>query len=108
MYKFTQIQRFAKSLFDNDQQASKASQIMLGILKAKSPRISRIAEQMPGNKAANYKMIQRFLKDTDLKAPLQRFFDGNAEFVIGDPTEMERASAKKTDYVGKLPEGSYQ
>ena len=104
MYKFIQIQRFAKTLFDNDKQARKASRIMLGILEAKSPRISRIAEQMPGTKDANYKMIQRFLKNTDLKSPLQRFFDGDAEFVIGDPTEMERASARKTDYVGKLPE----
>ncbi len=104
MYKFIQIQRFAKELFDTDKEVHKASQIMLGILKAKSPRISRIAEQMPGNQDANYKMIQRFLKETDLKTPLQRFFDGDAAFVIGDPTEMERASAKKTDYVGKLPE----
>lgn len=105
MYKFIQIQRFAKCLFDTDQQALKASQIMLGILKAKSPRISRIAEQMPGKVDANYKMIQRFLRDTDLKTPLQRFFDGRAEFVIGDPTEIERANAKKTNYVGRLPEG---
>ena len=59
---------------------------------------------MPGNKDANYKLIQRFLKDTDLKTPLQRFFDGEAEFVLGDPTEMERANARKTAYVGKLPQ----
>ena len=104
MYKFIRIQRFAKELFENDKQVSKASRIMLGILKAQSPRISQVAEHMPGNKAANYKMIQRFLKTTDLKTPLQRFFDGGAEFVIGDPTEMERANARKTAYVGKLPE----
>lgn len=106
MYKFIQVHRFAKRLFDDDDSAVKASRIMLGILAAKSPRINRIAEQMPGSKDANYKMIQRFLKATDLKTPLQRFFDGDAEFVIGDPTEIEQANARKTDYVGKLPEVS--
>lgn len=104
MYKFIQIQRFAKQLFDNDCQTQKASRIMLGIIKAKSPRINQIAEQMPGNKDANYKMIQRFLKDTDLKPSLQRLFNAQAEFVLGDPTEIERTSARKTSYVGKLPE----
>ena len=50
-------------------------------------------------------MIQRFLKDADLKTALQRFFDVQADFVIGDPTEIERAHARKTDYVGQLTEG---
>ena len=105
MYKFIQIQRFAKRLFDTDQEANKASEIMLGILTARSPRISRIADAMPGGYEANYKMIQRFLKGTDLKRPLQRFFDQAADFVIGDPTEIERAHAWKTDYVGHLSAG---
>jgi hypothetical protein len=48
MYKFIQVQRFAKSLFDNEDTAVKASRIMLGILAAKSPRLSRIADEMPG------------------------------------------------------------
>jgi len=67
MYKFIQIERFAKALFDNENDAEKASRIMLGILKAKSPRIGRIADTMPGNPAANHKMIQRFLKRADPK-----------------------------------------
>lgn len=105
MYKFIQIQRFAKGLFDNEKTASQASRIMLSIMDAKSPRISRIADAMPGGYEANYKMIQRFLKRTDLKTPLQRLFDAEAEFVLGDPTEIERAGAKATDYVGKLHDG---
>lgn len=102
MYKFIQIQRFAKVLFDDDKAASQASRIMLGIMNAKSPRISRIADATPGGYEANYKMIQRFLKQTDLKTPLPLLLDGEAKFVLGDPTEIERAGAKATDYVGKL------
>jgi hypothetical protein len=78
---------------------------MLGILKAKSPRISRIADKMPGSYEANYKMIQRFLNRADIKTALQRCFDAEAEFVIGDPTEIERAGARKTEYVGRLQDG---
>jgi hypothetical protein len=105
MYKFIQIQRFAKQLFEDEKTAMKASRIMIGILKAKSPRISRIADKMPGKYEANYKMIQRFLKSADLKTGLHRCFDAEAEFVLGDPTEIERAGARKTDYVGRLHDG---
>jgi hypothetical protein len=35
-----------------------------------------------------------------------RLFQEQAEFVIGDPTEMARSPAKKTEYVGKLSDGS--
>ena len=75
MYKFIQIQRFAKTLFDKEGTAEKASRIMLGIWEAKSPRISRIADAMPGGYEANYKMIQRFLKHTDIKTALHHCFD---------------------------------
>jgi hypothetical protein len=78
---------------------------MLGILKAKSPRISRIADAMLGRYEANYKKIQRFLESTDLKKPLQRCFDAEAEFVLGNPTEIEHAGAKHTEYVGRLHDG---
>ena len=105
MYKFMQIEKFAKVIFDSEQTARKASKIMEGMLQAKSPRISDIADQMEGNEAANYKMIQRFLKQEDLQEVLQRLFNEEAEFVIGDPTEIERPGAKKTDYVGTLSDG---
>jgi hypothetical protein len=105
MYKFTRIERFANQVFDDEKTASKASRIMLGILEAKSPRISRIADAMPGSYAANYKMIQRFLKSADVKTALQRCFDAEAAFVLGDPTEIERAGARHTEYVGRLHDG---
>jgi hypothetical protein len=57
---------------------------------------------MPGLPAANYKAIQRFLAQVDLKTVLLRLFQEQAEFVIDDPTEIERPQAKKTDYGGRL------
>ena len=105
MYKFMQIEKFAKVIFDTDRTAKKASKIMEGVLQAKSPRISDVADQMAGNEAANYKMVQRFLKQEDLQEVLQRLFNEEAEFVIGDPTEIERPGAKKTEYVGTLSDG---
>jgi len=105
MYKFMQIEKFAKVIFDSEKAAKKASKIIEGMLQAQSPRISAVADQMAGNEAANYKMIQRFLKDEDIQAVLQRLFNEEAEFVIGDPTEIERPGAKKTEYVGTLSDG---
>ena len=105
MYKFMQIEKFAKVIFDSEKAAQKASKIIDGILQAKAPRISDVADQMAGNEAANYKMVQRFLKNEDLQEVLQRLFNEEAEFVIGDPTEIERPGAKKTEYVGTLSDG---
>jgi len=105
MYKFMQIEKFAKVIFDSEKTARKASKIMEGLLQSQSPRISDIADQMAGNEAANYKMVQRFLKKEYLQEVLQRLFNEEAEFVIGDPTEIERPGAKKTDYVGTLSDG---
>jgi hypothetical protein len=60
---------------------------------------------MPELPAANYKTIQRFLAEVDLKYTLQRLFQEEAEFVIGDPTEIQRPQAKHTEYVGHLSDG---
>ena len=60
---------------------------------------------MPGREAANYKAIQRFLQQVDVKALLLRLFQADAPFVIGDPTEMPRPQARKTSYVGTLKDG---
>ena len=105
MYKFTQINKFAKCVFDDEKTVRKASQIIEAILEAQSPRISDIADKIPGNEAANYKMIQRFLKQVDTLEALNRLFNEEAEFVLCDPTEIERPGAKKTDYVGTLSDG---
>jgi hypothetical protein len=105
MYKYIRILEFTQLLFTNEKTARKASEIIEGILQAKSPRISDIADAMPGKEAANYKKIQRFLKQEDLQGILNLLFDEEAEYVIGDPTEIERPGAKKTEYVGKLSDG---
>lgn len=62
MNKFSKAAAFLKHLFDQDSLAEKAAVIVEAILAACSPRISEIAQHMPGTEAANYKMmIQRFL-----------------------------------------------
>jgi len=40
-----------------------------------------------------------------LKQLLMRQYQADAEFMIGDPTEMERYKAPKTSYVGTLSDG---
>lgn len=96
---------FMQHLFDQPATGQRAGQIIEGIVAARSPRLSDIAQHMPGTPAANYKAIQRFIMRTDLKAALQRLFQADAQFVIGDPTEMPRPQAYQTEYVGKLSDG---
>ena len=40
---------FLKRLFDREEMADKAARIVEGILAARSPRLSAIAQHMPGN-----------------------------------------------------------
>lgn len=103
---FTRISRFAHFLFDSDKLANQATTILAGMLAAQSPRLSRIAQHMPGSSAANYKQIQRFLTQADPQTALQRLFQVDAPFVIGDPTEIPRPQARKTEYVGTLKDGA--
>ncbi|MBT3189218.1 MAG: hypothetical protein HN736_07415 [Anaerolineae bacterium] len=105
MYKFMRILKFAKQLFGDEKSARKASEVIEANLESQSPRISDIADRMPGNYDASYKRLQRFLKAEDLLSVLHQLFNEDAEFVIGDPTEIERAGARKTDYVGTLKDG---
>jgi hypothetical protein len=105
MNKFTQLLPFVHDLFDDPAVAWKATRIVGGIMKARSPRMSEIAREMDGNEVANYKCIQRFLEATDPKAVLLRMFREDAPFMIGDPTEMPRPQARKTEYVGTLSDG---
>jgi hypothetical protein len=105
MFKCIQLCDFLNHLFDQEALIPKAAIILQALLEACSPRLSRIAEKMPGCPETNYKTIQRFLARVDLKAALLRFFQEEAEFVIGDPTEMPRPQAKKTAYVGALSDG---
>ena len=102
MNKCTQLLPFVQDLFDDQASVQKATRIVDGILQARSPRLSEIARAMKGNEAANYKVIQRFLAGHDPQEVLLRLFREQAPFVIGDPTEMPRPRAKRTEYVGTL------
>ena len=64
--------------------------------------MSDISNAMEGNPDGNYKAIQRFINKNDPKESLHRFYDEDSPFVLGDPTDVERPQAKKTEYVGKL------
>lgn len=105
MNKCIRISEYAKQLFTDQKTARQASQIMEGIMKERSPRMSDIAAAMPGNEAASYKRIQRFLQKNEPQDLLRLLFNEEAEFVIGDPTEIERPHAEKTSYVGTLMDG---
>lgn len=105
MDKSIRILEFAKCLFPDQDTAEDASEILQGIMEARSPRLSEIAAKMPGNETACYKRIQRFLQENDPQAMLKLLFNDEADFVIGDPTEIKRPHAGKTDYVGTLMDG---
>ena len=99
------IGQFAQYLFEGAEVTSKAARVLQAVLRARSARLSDIAREMPGHADAGYKQIQRFMQRVDLKAVLMRFFQADAQFVIGYPTEIERRQARKTPYVGKLKDG---
>lgn len=105
MNKFINIHPFMQGLFDEAGTARRAAEIGQGILAARSLRLTDIAVAMRGNSTASYKRIQRFIKEADPRQALWRLFQEQAEFVIGDPTEIERPQAWKTDYVGTLKDG---
>jgi hypothetical protein len=105
MNQFIKARSFLQHLFDQERLVAKATVIIEAILAARSPRLSEIAQHMPGREAANYKAIQRFLQQVDVKALLLRLFQADAPFVIADPTEMPRPQARKTHYVGQLKDG---
>jgi hypothetical protein len=97
--------QFAQLLFDSQDLARKAAVILKAILEAQSPRLSEIAQKMPGTPDANYKQMQRFLMKIDPKSILVRLFQTDAPFVLGDPTEIPRPEAWRTSYVGTLSDG---
>jgi len=105
MDKCINFDEFLGYLIDDEKLVKQGSQIIKALLEAQSPRLSNIAEQMEGQSESCYKAIQRFLGKVDLKQTLMRLYQERAEFVIGDPTEMERCKAPKTAYVGKLSDG---
>lgn len=105
MNKCTQLGRYVAELFEDRKTVEKVKAVIEGLWKAQSCRMSEIARAMAGSEEANYKSIQRLLGAEDLKAVLLRFYQEDAAFMIGDPTEMPRPAARKTEYVGKLSDG---
>jgi hypothetical protein len=105
MNKFIKVLKFMRYLIDDEKLAKRGSEIIGALLEAQSPRMTNISEKMAGTRDRSYKTIQRFIKQVDLKQVLLRLYREEANFVIGDPTEMERYKAPKTNYVGKLGEG---
>lgn len=105
MDKCINLQAFLRALIDEERLAKQAAEIMKGILQAQSPRLTNIAEKMRGSSEGNYKVIQRFLQQVEMKPKLMQFYQSAAAYVIGDPTEMVRYSAPKTPYVGTLRDG---
>jgi len=103
--KFIRIFEFAQQLFSDHKTANQASQIIAGIMEACSPRLSEIAAKMPGKAEASYKRLQRFLQENEPQAILKTLFNEEADFVIADPTEIERPHADRTEYVGTLMDG---
>jgi hypothetical protein len=105
MDKFINNQEFMAELFDDQSTVERAGEIGDAILAARSIRLTDVSVEMEGKSAAGYKRIQRFLKTVDPRTALWRLFQEEAEFVIGDPTEIERPQAWKTAYVGTLKDG---
>jgi hypothetical protein len=105
MDKCINFYEFLRYLFDDERAIQQGAEIVKALLEAQSPRLSNISEKMTGKSESNYKVIQRFLKKVDLKRLLLRFYQEDAEFMIGDPTEMERYKAPHTAYVGTLSDG---
>jgi hypothetical protein len=104
MNKFT-ILEYIRAIFDEEETADQAAEIGQAMLAARSLRMTDIASHMAGNSEAAYKRIQRFLKRHDPREMLVRLYQEEAEFMIGDPTEIERTQAWKTEYVGTLKDG---
>ena len=99
------LERFVGYLLDDEALVNKGAKLVQAVLSAQSPRLSEIAEKMAGKRSCSYKAIQRFIQKADLKQALKRLYQEDAEFVIGDVTEMERYRAPKTPYVGALKDG---
>lgn len=52
-----EMEPFTQELFDRPEQAQKAARILKGILEAQSPRLSDIAQAMPGNPVSDGKTL---------------------------------------------------
>lgn len=96
------FERIAQLLFDEPTVIKGMAEVLQAVLQARSARWTEIAAKMKGSEAAAYKRLQRLMKRADPREALLRLFVEQSDFVLGDPTEIERQQAKKTKYVGEL------
>jgi hypothetical protein len=104
MDKFIRIYEFSEQLYSDSKEARQAEEIMEGIMAAHSPRLSEIAAKMPGQEAASYKHIQRFLQDNDSEELLKLLFNEEDVFIphdrrptqIAQPGTLQRHSRDQT------------
>lgn len=95
---------FTEELFDREEE--KAARLLWSILESRSPRKSDWSQVFSGSsEGANYRTIDRTLPKLEANKALMRLYDPRSPFVLVDPTEMERAQAKRTEYVGRLSDG---
>jgi hypothetical protein len=99
------IREFIEGLFDREEEVEKGAPILKAILDGQSPRVSDIAQHLPGKAISNYKAVERYLELADPAKALLRTYMEDAPYVLADPTEIARPQAKKTEYVGILKDG---
>ncbi len=104
-YKGISLLWFTRYLFDSEQAARQAAEILAAILRARSARLTEIAAKMRGSLSAAYKRLHRFLQQHDPRLVLWRLLPDDAPFVLADVTEIPRPQAYKTNYVGTLKDG---
>lgn len=92
-------------LFDEETTADQATEIGQAILALRSVRLTEIAIQMRGKELGGLQTHSALPGVGRPRLVLWRLLDNQAEFVIGDPAEIERPQAPKTEYVGTLKDG---
>jgi len=106
MVKFIPWERILARLVEEQKIIPALAEVLQGIYQAGSARWSHIARYMSGHHAAAYKRLQRLIARFDPRPVLARLCLDEAPFVLLDPTEIPRPQARKTPYVGRLPEGT--
>lgn len=106
MDKCINFYKFWRHLVDDEKLVKIGAEITKAFLEAQSPRLTNISEKMAGSSERGYKAIQRFIERVNLQKLVMRFYQEDADFVLGDPTEMVRYKAPWTSYVGTLSDGN--
>ena len=101
-----EIEKYVSEVFFHKDEIRWAARIVKGILEADSPRVSDIGRAMGVHSPeANCRGVYRFLQKTDPREALRLMYREDAEYIMGDVTEMRRPQALRTEYVGYLKDG---